>query len=67
MNYTMSPEYLREPLTTSDFADAYVDAIDLLHKVEIQVVGVTVIWQKLFRVRAYLQAQAAAEFAEVLK
>jgi hypothetical protein len=47
-------------------ANSYRDAQELVIAARVEMHRVDAIWQKLNRVTKYLDAQAAAEFAEVL-
>lgn len=47
-------------------ANSYRDALDIVYSARDEMHRVVTIWQKLNRVTKYLDAQATAEFAEVL-
>jgi hypothetical protein len=52
-----------DPLT---LASIYSESLRLLNNVAIEVANVDAIWSKLFRVRKYLNEQAAAELGATL-
>jgi hypothetical protein len=53
-------------MTPSAIAASYSDAVKIINDAKLEVVYVDILWQKVRRVKTYLDAQAAEELLPIL-